>query len=90
MADSKTDFDINKYLAQQQSDIASRKRKKQKPTEFTVETPALPVLPSQGRARQEGSAFQPGRLNLPGHVFGYRQDTRNPENIIISKEEKTK
>lgn len=90
MADSKTDkisFDVNEYLAQQQADASGRRRKKQKPTEFTVETPALPVLPTQGRAKKEGSAFQPGRSNLPNNVFGYKPDTRNPEDIVISKED---
>lgn len=87
MADTKTDFDINEYLAQQQADASNRRPKKQKPTEFTVVSPALPVLPTQGRAKREGAAFQPGRSNLPSNVFGNRQDTRNPEDIVISKED---
>lgn len=56
MADSKT-FNAEEYLAQQKAEVAARKKKKQRPTEFTVNVSALPVLPTQGRAKKNRFCF---------------------------------
>ena len=91
MADTKT-FNAEEFLSQQQADIKekqeNRKKKADKPTEFVVEQSPLPVLPTQGRAPKEGSAFEPSRSNLPPNVFGYRPSNRNPADIIEEKEER--
>lgn len=87
--DSRIPPTADQILAWQKQDLANREKKralKEKPTEFT--RPPLPGRSGPGRARSEGSAFEPGRSNLPPNTFGYRQDGRNPEDIIIAREEK--
>lgn len=88
--DSRTPPSASQILEWQKADIAARNSKrapKEKPTEFS-RPPLAGKTPGPGRAKLEGSAFEPCRSNLPPNTFGYRPDARNPEDIVIGKEEK--
>ncbi len=88
--DSRVPPTASQILEWQKADLATRKAKrtpKEKPTEFS-RPPLAGKTPGPGRAKLEGSAFEPGRSNLPANTFGYRPEVRNPEDIVIAKEEK--
>ena len=88
--DSQIPPTADQILGWQKQDLANREAKrtpKAKPTEFS-RPPLAGKIPGPGRAKLEGSAFEPGRSNLPANTFGYRPDARNPEDIVIAKEEK--
>lgn len=88
--DSRTPPTAAQILEWQKQDLDRRKEKRTpnpKPTEFS-RLPLAGKTPGPGRAELEGSAFEPGRSNLPPNTFGYRPDARNPEDIMVAREEK--